>query len=293
MIDYHLHLWEHPRKATEITLETLSKYCERAQSFGITQIAITEHFHRFVQSRSWLGDFWNRFDDINLYSSMKSYFDHHATYDLEDYIEVATQAKELGLPIVVGLEMDYYKEEMSQLNEKLSQYPFDVILGSVHWIKNWRFDDLDDPLSFNNWDSKNLESVWDEYALHMEELSESKTCDVLAHPDLIKVANKIPKDAGLIREFNSRIVDSAKKYDLAAEVSSAGFRKPVNEQYPSLDLLELFVKNNIPITTASDAHRLEDIGSRFEDIKLLINSLNIKQLAIFHKRQRSIIQVNQ
>ncbi len=291
MIDYHLHLWEHPDKAVEFTIDTLAQYCQKAESLGIKQIAITEHFHRFKQSTDWLGNFWTKFDDADLYQSMEGYFDHHATYDIEDYLNVAIEAKNAGLPIVVGLEMDYFKDSMHFLNEKLRQYPFDVILGSVHWLKNWRFDDLYDKVSMKVWDSSDLENIWLNYCYHMEELSSSASCDVLAHPDLIKVNANLIKDSAVITEFNTRIAESANKYDLAAEVSSAGFRKPVNEQYPSIDLLSLFLKNDVPITTASDAHKISDIGFRFESIKTLIRDFNVHKLATFKNRKRQFVDV--
>lgn len=291
MIDYHLHLWEHPNKATQFTLETLAEYCRKAESMGIKQIAVTEHFHRFTQSKQWLGKFWTKFDDHELYESMEAYFDHHATYDIEEYISIALLAKESGLPIVVGLEMDYFKDNMEFLNDKLRQYPFDVILGSVHWLKNWRFDDLYDTVSMKVWDSTDLENIWAEYSYHMEELASANSCDVLAHPDLIKVNSNLLKDTGLINEFNLRIAESANRFDLAAEVSSAGYRKPIKEQYPSHDLLQLFLAKDVPITTASDAHKISDIGYRFDSIMALIKEFNVNKLATFNQRMRSYIDL--
>ncbi len=72
----------------------------------------------------------------------------------------------------------------------------------------------------------------------MEELAASGACDVLAHPDLIKVAGYVP-DAPA--EWWDRIAEAAVASGMAAEVSSAGWRKPVGEQYPALGLLERFV----------------------------------------------------
>ena len=42
---------------------------------------------------------------------------------------------------------------------------------------------------------------------------------------------------------------------MAAELSSAGWRKPVGEQYPAEPLLARFAAHGVPFTTASDAHR--------------------------------------
>ena len=40
---------------------------------------------------------------------------------------------------------------MDQVAGLLAGYPFDVLLGSVHWLGAWRFDDLDDPVSMAEW----------------------------------------------------------------------------------------------------------------------------------------------
>jgi histidinol-phosphatase (PHP family) len=54
---------------------------------------------------------------------------------------------------------------------------------------------------------------------------------------------------------------------MAAEVSSAGWRKPIGEQYPALGLLERFVARGVPLTTASDAHWLEHVADRADDLR--------------------------
>ena len=52
----------------------------------------------------------------------------------------------------------------------------------------WRFDDLSDEVSMNEWSVRDVDRAWDDYTLSIEELAASGACDVLAHPDLIKVA---------------------------------------------------------------------------------------------------------
>ena len=120
----------------------------------------------------------------------------------------------------------------------LADYPFDVLLGSVHWVGAWRFDDLDDPASMAEWSAREVDACWDAYTGAMEELAASRSCDVLAHPDLIKVAGHVP-DAPA--EWWDRIAEAAAASGMAAEVSSAGWRKPVGEQYPAAGLLDRFV----------------------------------------------------
>ena len=168
---------------------------------------------------------------------------------------------------MVGLEVDYYEGRMDQVADLLGGYPFDVLLGSVHWVGAWRFDDLSDPVSMAEWSARDVDRCWDAYTAAMEELAASGTCDVLAHPDLIKVAGHVPDAPG---EWWDRIAEAAAASGMAAEVSSAGWRKPVAEQYPALGLLERLVARAVPLTTASDAHRLEHVADRADDLRAVL-----------------------
>jgi histidinol-phosphatase (PHP family) len=268
MLDYHLHLWPHSEHETPLRLEQLADYCARAQQVGVSELAVTEHLFRFRQADALLGGFW---DDEHvppaLAESMAEYWKFHATADLDAYVECAQAAKEAGLPVVIGLEMDYYEGRMDAVTALLRGYPFDVLLGSVHWLGGWRFDDLDDPLSMGEWSARRVDDCWEAYTQALEELAASGACDVLAHPDLIKVAGFVP-DAPA--EWWDRIAEAAVTSGMAAEVSSAGWRKPVGEQYPALGLLERFVARGVPLTTASDAHRLEHVADRADDLRAVL-----------------------
>jgi histidinol-phosphatase (PHP family) len=268
VLDYHLHLWPHAEHETPLRLDQLAAYCERAQEAGVTELAVTEHLFRFRQAEALLGGFW---DDERvppaLAESMAEYWKFHATADLDAYVECAQAAKAAGLPVVIGLEVDYYEDRMDTVAGLLRGYPFDVLLGSVHWVGAWRFDDLDYPASMAEWSVREVDACWDAYTEAMEELAASGTCDVLAHPDLIKVAGHVP-DAP--EEWWDRIAEAASASGMAAEVSSAGWRKPVAEQFPATGLLERLVARGVPLTTASDAHRLEHVADRADDLRALL-----------------------
>jgi len=270
VLDYHLHLWPHSEHETPLRLEQLAEYCARAQAAGVTELAVTEHLFRFRQADALLGGFWHDGRvPAALAESMAGYWKFHATADLEAYVECALAAKEAGLPIVIGLEVDYYEGRMDTVADLLAGYPFDVLLGSVHWVGGWRFDDLDDPVSMAEWSARQVDACWEAYTEALEELAASGACDVLAHPDLIKVAGYVPAAPA---EWWDRIAEAAVASGMAAEVSSAGWRKPVGEQYPALGLLERFVARGVPLTTASDAHRLERVADRADDLRAVLGA---------------------
>ena len=282
MLDYHLHLWPHSQSDAETTVEQVAAYCELAASRGITEIAVTEHLFRFTQAKDKLGGFWDDLPGDALRPGMAAYWDHHARVDLDDYVEVVEAVKAAGLPVVLGLEVDYYQDRMDDVAALLDGYPFVVLLGSVHWLGTWRFDVLSDPLVMAEWDHRAIDKVWDEYTRAIEELAASGVCDVLAHPDLVKVTGRVP---GTPDEFYDRITEAAVTSGMAAELSSAGWRKPVGEEYPAPPLLRRFVAQGVPLTTASDAHTLPDVAERADDLRSILVAAGVDSLRGFRGRR--------
>jgi histidinol-phosphatase (PHP family) len=281
VLDYHLHLWPHGQRDTAPTLDHVAAYCEMAQSAGVAEIALTEHLFRFVQADHLLRGFWDEEADPDLRASMAAYWDDHARADLDTYVECVLEAKAAGLPVVLGLEVDYYRGRMHQVEELLSGYPFDVLLGSVHWIGTWRFDDLDDSVSMDQWSVRDVDDAWDDYTLSIEELAASGVCDVLAHPDLIKVAGF---RATAPQECFDRLAEAARSSGMAAECSTAGLRKPVGEIYPAPPLIERFIAAGVPFTTASDAHKSEHVAYRSSALRSLLADSGIESLQAYEAR---------
>jgi histidinol-phosphatase (PHP family) len=281
VLDYHLHLWPHTQGEAEATVQQVSDYCARAAAVGVTEIAVTEHLFRFIQARDLLGGFWDDSPDDALKPGMSAYWDHHARVDLDDYVEVVQAVKAEGLPVVLGLEVDFYQGRMDQVARLLADYPFDVLLGSVHWLGAWRFDVLDEPETLAEWNVRDIDQVWDEYTRAMEELAASGACDVFAHPDLVKIAGRLP---AVPDEFYDRIAEAAAASGMAAELSSAGWRKPLGEEYPAPPLLARFVDRGVPLTTASDAHALPDVADRVDDLRDLLARAGVLQLQGYRDR---------
>jgi histidinol-phosphatase (PHP family) len=282
VLDYHLHLWPHGRPSAGPTLGELAGYCERAQAQGVSEIALTEHLFRFAQVDSVLGGFWEDDADPVLRETMAAYWAEHARADLDTYVAAVVEAKAAGLPVVLGLEVDYYPGRMDKVAALLEGYPFDVLLGSVHWLGAWGFDYYEHPVVAAEWDSRSVETVWHGYTTAVEELAASGVVDVLAHPDLCKVTGRRPPAP---EEFHDRLAEAVARAGLAAEVSSAGWRKPVGEAYPAPGLLARFKAHGVPVTTASDAHEPATVGYRMADLRALLETAGYDTLRAFRNRR--------
>jgi len=288
VIDYHLHLWPHSESSVWFDLDQIAGYCEEAQRHGVHELALTEHLHRFRDVLGVVGPFWQKFGHEPTSTVMANYFDWHARNSLEQYVSLAQRAKDEGLPVKVGLEVDYFEGEMDKVSDLLAQYPFDVLIGSVHWLGTWQFDDIDNEVHMREWSLRDVDQCWVDYARAIEELAASNAVDVLAHPDLIKVAGHF---AGDLASLWDRMADSAQRADLSVECSSAGWVKPVGEQYPAEGLLDRFVERGLTFTTASDAHRNERVGERASDLAALLEARGVHQLASYSARQRTLVDL--
>jgi histidinol-phosphatase (PHP family) len=85
-------------------------------------------------------------------------------------------------------------------------------------------------------------------------------------------------------EWWDRMAEAAASSGMAAELSSAGWRKPVGEQYPALPLLERFAARGVPFTTASDAHRREQVADKAAALRDLLDAVGVDTLQAYDRR---------
>ena len=290
MLDYHLHLLRHgedgPYRADQVRA-----YAVAAAARGVDEICITEHLFRFRQADRLLQGWWKADPDPALADQTAAYWAEHATGDLDAYVEAVLEAAadpgprgERAAVVRLGLEVDYYPGRMDDVASLLAGYPLDLLLGSVHWLGSWGFDQLGDPVVERQWHARDVDGVWDAYVEAIEELSATGTCDVLAHPDVIKVGGLRPP--GDPAPWWDRLAHAAAAHGLAAEVSSAGWRKPAAEAYPAPGLLARFRNAGVPVTTASDAHQIDDVADGTERLRTLLADAGYESLATFTRRRR-------
>jgi histidinol-phosphatase (PHP family) len=146
------------------------------------------------------------------------------------------------------------------------------------------FDIVNSPVQMGEWADRGTEAAWRAYGEAVEELAGTGTCDVLAHPDLVKVTGARP-GAGLLAEVEERIAGAAFSSGVAAELSSAGYRKPVREAYPSPTLLRRLHDLGVPLTTASDTHGPAKVADRAAELHGLAASAGYSTLRAFRLRK--------
>jgi histidinol-phosphatase (PHP family) len=286
VLDYHLHLLRHgedgPYRAGDVRA-----YADAGAAAGVDEICITEHLFRFRQADRLLAGWWDADPDGRLREQTAAYWAAHATGDLDEYVTavLGAAAADSPIPIRLGLEVDYYPGRMGEVADLLAGHPFDLLLGSVHWLGAWGFDQMGDPVVDEQWETREVEAVWDGYVAAIEELAATRTADVLAHPDLAKVAGIIP--SGDLAPWWDRLAKAAAENGVAAEVSSAGWRKPAAEAYPAPGLLARFKAADVAVTTASDAHEVALVADGTDRLRALLSAAGHTELRGFERRRPS------
>jgi len=205
--------------------------------------------------------------------------------DMKKYEEDVSKLKEIyknKINILLGYEVDFLPGLM---DERVLKADVDYLIGSVHFLNGWGFDN---PEFIGEYKNKNIDMIWEDYFEAITKLAKSGLFDIIGHIDLIKIFNFLPKKD--IKLIAKDAIKAIKKADMVIELNTAGYKKPVNELYPSKSILELVKEYDIPITFASDAHKPDEI-CKYED-KLLetIKDFSFEKCAIFNKRDRKLIK---
>jgi histidinol-phosphatase (PHP family) len=231
IVDYHMHL-RAPDESIEHSVEAVERFVERAAERGIDEIGFTEHVYYFEQTRP----LWSM-----------PYHLERCAYDIEPYVDAVVEAKRRGLPVKLGIEVDYEPGREEETAEVLAPYPWDYVLGSIHFLDGLGIDAEPSLVG-----SIGAEQAWRRYYVALGQAAQSGLFDSLAHPDLVKFH-------GSEIDWDWNEVAGALE-GVAIEVSSAGLHKPHGKLYPSPPFLAAARDLSLPITLASDAHNPQNVG---------------------------------
>jgi histidinol-phosphatase (PHP family) len=235
IVDYHMHL-RNEREEIDHTVEAVERFCEAAAERGLDEIGFSEHVYYFRQTRS----LWS-----------VPYQTERCVYDLDAYCDAVAEAKRRGLSVKLGLEVDYVQGREEETRALLEPYPWDYLIGSVHFIDGHGIDGPP-PLV----DAVGPEETWRRYEATLSAAAASGLFDTLGHPDVVKMFGPRLEWAW------SDLIDALD--GVCLEVSSAGLHKPHGRLYPEPELLRAAHDAGVPITLASDAHAPHNVGRDLE-----------------------------
>ncbi len=264
IVDYHMHLRD-PDERIDHTVEAVERFVEASTARGVDEIGFTEHVYYFEQTKHlWDEDFMLK----------------RCVHNLDRYVQAVLDAKEGGLPVKLGLEVDYVLGRERETADALAPYPWDYLLGSVHYVDGFAVDQepgLVEKLS--------PAEGWRRYFVWLRNAARSGLFDSLSHPDLVKHHGPRP-DPEAVQWLHEETADAIEAAGVCVEVSAAGLHKPVGELYPDPSLLEALAAREVPITLASDAHVPQNVGRDLDRAVELARSVGYETVTVFDRRER-------
>jgi histidinol-phosphatase (PHP family) len=186
--------------------------------------------------------------------------------------------------VLFGIEADYYTGCEKFLREWLPSQGFDFVLGSVHFIRDWGFDNPEDR---HVWDEVNVTDAWKSYFNLIGRLADTRLFDAVGHLDLPKKFKYRPREKDLA-EMAKPTLDRIARSGMGIEINTSGLRKPVGEIYPSLLLLSLAHELDIPICFGSDAHRPSEVGGNLDAARALATEAGYSQYFRIKARKKTL-----
>lgn len=258
MIDYHIHTKRCGHAEGE-----MAEYVEQAIAAGLAEIGFSDHLP-FPHKR-----------DAG-YTM--------APEELPGYVKEveALRRRYPQIRIKLGIEADYFPGGEKETERLVKTYPFDYVLGSIHFIDGWGFDI---PEEKDTWKGKDVEAVYRSYFALLRESARLPFFDIIGHSDLVKKFGHRPGSP--LKEEIEETARVFKEEGVAVEVNTSGLRKPAKEIYPSRILLEAYRRVAVPIVFGSDAHAPKEVGQDFDHAVALAKSVGYQEALIFEKRRAS------
>lgn len=281
--DYHMHLeLDTHYDPCRFTPERVRLYVQTAQARGIQEIGITEHCNRFDVFRPFMSHLMR---DGNETEECITWRERSFRESLDTYVDAIMEVKNAGLPVKLSLEVDFLPEYVEDIRELLSNYPWDYVLGSVHFLGTWGIDMVAD----YGWPDADVDDVYRRYFDTLAQAAGSGLFDILAHPDLVKKFGHKPSYP--LDGLYENVAEAVKSADVAIEISTAGLHKPIGQLYPAESLLQHFYRAGVPITLASDAHTPDHIGRDFDKAIEMARRVGYSQIATFDKKERRLVDL--
>lgn len=251
MKDLHIHIERGP-----YTTEWIEQFIDKAVEENLDEICLLEHSIRFR-------DFHPTFKEAREYSRyQRKWFDgkEKSAHTLDEFKALATEIRSREYPIKVsfGLEICWFEQHQNLIHNLTSDGFFDYLIGSVHWIDNWTFNQRK-----YQWLGKDFNHIYKRYFEMQNSLAQSGIFDIIAHPDLITCHNLYPS-YDLSDTYRTFCENLKSNYVLLEMNTSKGLG--VNK--PFFDIAK---EVGVEFSTGSDAHRVEDVGRNIKAVTNLIS----------------------
>ncbi|MEK4185502.1 histidinol-phosphatase HisJ [Paenibacillus sp. FSL L8-0494] len=270
-IDYHTH---HERCGHAVG--KLEEYVQRGIELGLQQLGLSDHLPLI------------HVDPASYYPEMAM-----PMAELPRYVEECLTLKERYRGVIdlrVGLEADYIEGYEEQIREILSPYPWDYLIGSVHFLGEW---DITDHRQVHGWEGRDALEVYRLYYDAVKKSALSGLYDIIGHMDVIKrfgYGPQTPESKAEVKALELETLKVIADSGIAMELNASGLTKPCAEMFPAEHLLQEALRLGIPLTLGSDAHDPAKLGDGLQEARSMLWHTGFRELAVFEGRRRTTVQ---
>lgn len=246
---------------------TIRDYVEAAIANGLDMIGISDHSPHFYSEEEQL------YPGITM---AKSEFKHY----VDEVLQLKEEYKD-RIEILLGVESDFFPEHIEVYREQYKKYPFDYIIGSVHFVdgvnifKKGRWDGLTD--------EQKIKTKETYYEL-IQQSAKSGLFQILGHIDAMK--GFYPEFSAIQTDAIEHTLKIAAEHDLAIEINTSGKTKDCGGWYPADDILERALHYGVDVTFGSDAHVPERVGDDFELVQQKLKEIGFDKWCFFRQKQK-------
>jgi histidinol-phosphatase (PHP family) len=268
LVDYHVHT----ARCGHAT-GAMQRYVEHAIEAGLTELGFSDHLFMY----------WLPADRRDPELGM-------AEWEHDFYIEDVERCRgryAADITIRLSTEADFIPGHERELESILRRYDWDYVIGSVHFIDDWGFDDARYLSGFDAWD---VDALYGRYFGLVGASAETGLFDTIGHADLVKkFGHRATCD---LSEAYARLASRLARAGVCVEVNTAGLRKPVGEIYPHPDLLRACCTAGVPVTLGSDAHAPGEVAADLASATDLMRSVGYDAFVAYTRRQRSEVRLS-
>jgi histidinol-phosphatase (PHP family) len=252
--DYHSHPQAH--RVQPYTLALLDPWIDSARERGLSDIAFTDHDR------------------------------YHAGIDFDELDKLRDANPDVKIRAGIELDNDPETSAAGRAWVEKNWDRLDFVLGSIHYLDrpDQMFDSV--PAGAEQFRDRDIDEIYADYFRRIREVAATGLVDCLSHLDLVKIHGHRSKAP--ICDLIGETLDLIAARGVAIELSTAGWRKPVNELYPSDEIIHLAIERGIRFTTASDAHSHVQLGENYDRLAAKMAQLGLTEVCVFEKHRAQL-----